>query len=81
MTAPTIHVAAAHAKHIICSPGSRNLQAGRHENNRRSVSISQEWRLVRDYLASRYLHAGGRVAAVHRAPVMADVTGQRVVVQ
>jgi|GEM_PF-6261276 len=25
---------------------------------------SQEWRLVRDYLASRYLHASGRVAAV-----------------
>ena len=26
-------------------------------------NISQEWRLVRDYLASRYLHAVGRVAA------------------
>jgi hypothetical protein len=34
MTAPTIHVAVTHAKHIICSPGSRNLQAARHENNR-----------------------------------------------
>ena len=28
------------------------------------MSISQEWCLVRDYLASRYLHADGRVAAV-----------------
>jgi len=33
-TAPAIHAAATHAKHAICPPESRNLQAGRHENNR-----------------------------------------------
>ena len=39
MTAPTIHMTATHAKHMICSPRSRNLQAGRHENNRRSEIV------------------------------------------